>query len=125
MFPLDQIGMSQCTRCVCPLGADEKVKENERVEALRERAQIIVELERTQPGSHQYHKYMHIVRTTDASNNTRQLEWEGIAGRVKQLLDERVKHLAELQDERTEQVLRSVERLDAKLVAMDKRLSSG
>ena len=85
------------------IGADVKVKEKERVEALRERAQIIVESERTHPGSHQYHKYMHIVQATDSSNAIEQLEWEGITGRVKQLLelqDERVKHMFELQDER-------------------------
>ena len=86
--------MSQCTRCVCPLGADEKVKENERVEALRERAQIIVELERTQPGSHQYHKYMHIAEAADSSEPVAQ-EWEGITGRMKQVL--------EVQDRRTEE----------------------
>ena len=46
---------------------------------------------------------MHIVQTTDSSTGITQLEWEGITGRVKQLLelqDDRVKQLLELQDER-------------------------
>eukprot|EP01052_Picozoa_sp_SAG31_P028870 SAG31_NODE_2824_length_5038_cov_3.060336_1_plen_100_part_00 len=77
---------------------DEKVKENERVEALRERAQIIVESERTIPSSHCYQKYMHIVQATNSTNAAGHLEWEGITGRVKQLL--------ELQDERLKQFLR-------------------
>ena len=67
----------------------EKVKESERVQALRERAQIIVEAERTNPSWHKYHKYMHIavpadISTSDAQKN---VEWEGITGRVKQLLE--------------------------------------
>ena len=82
----------------CVAVTDEKVKENERVEALRERAQIIVESECTHPSSHHYHKYMHIVQAADLTSATRQPEWEGITGRVKQLL--------ELQDERLKQFLR-------------------
>lgn len=107
-------------RCV-----DEKVKENERVEALRERAQIIVESERTRPGSHRYHKYMHIVLAADSNNVTEELQWEGITGRVKQLLelqDERVKKLLQSQDQRSENMLKAIEsRLDAKLVAIDRK----
>ena len=107
-------------------GADEKDKENERVEALRERAQIIVESERTHPSSHQYHKYMHIVHATDSSNGINHPDWEGITGRVKQLLElqdervhDRMQHLLELQDERMKQLLRlQDERFDAKLAAM-------
>ena len=67
----------------------EKVKESERVQALRERAQIIVEAERTNPSWHKYHKYMHIAEAADISTSGAQnnLEWEGITGRVKQLLE--------------------------------------
>ena len=42
-----------------------KVKESERVQALRERAQIIVEAERRNPSWHKYHKYMHIAEAAD------------------------------------------------------------
>ena len=67
----------------------EKVKESERVQALRERAQIIVEAERTNPSWQKYHKYMHIAEAADISTSDAQknLEWEGITGRVKQLLE--------------------------------------
>ena len=66
-----------------------KVKESERVQALRERAQIIVEAELTRPSWHKYHKYMHIAEAADIASDTGMspsLEWEGITGRVKQLL---------------------------------------
>ena len=67
----------------------EKVKESERVQALRERAQIIVGAERTNPSWHKYHKYMHIAEPADISTSDAQknVEWEGITGRVKQLLE--------------------------------------
>ena len=67
----------------------EKVKESERVQALRERAQIIVGAERTNPSWHKYHKYMHIAEAADVSTSGAQknIEWEGITGRVKQLLE--------------------------------------
>ena len=66
-----------------------KVKESERVQALRERAQIIVEAELAHPSWHKYHAYMHIVEAADKASETGtspSLEWEGITGRVKQLL---------------------------------------
>jgi len=66
-----------------------KVKESERVQALRERAQIIVEAELTRPSWHKCHKYMHIAEAADISSDTGvspSLEWEGITGRVKQLV---------------------------------------
>ena len=67
----------------------EKVKESERVQALRERAQIIVEAERTHPSWHKYHRYMHVAEAADISSSgaRRDMEWEGITGRVKQLLE--------------------------------------
>ena len=79
-----------------------KVKESERVQALRERAQIIVEAELTRPSWHKYHKYMHIAEAADIASDTGMspsLEWEGITGRVKQLLKaENYKIKAELQE---------------------------
>ena len=82
-----------------------KVKESERVQALRERAQIIVEAELTRPSWHKYHKYMHIAEAADIASDTGMspsLEWEGITGRVKQLLSpikaENSKIKAELQE---------------------------
>ena len=74
----------------------EKIKESERVHALKERAQIIVEAERTYPSWHKYHRYMHIVEAADISTSgpPSDLEWEGITGRVKQLLKEQVQLLS-------------------------------
>ena len=65
----------------------EKVKESERVEALRERAQIIVEAELSSRHRHKYHKYMHFVDATDSSELVSFEHWDGITGRVKQLLE--------------------------------------
>ena len=86
-----------------------KVKESERVQALRERAQIIVEAELTRPSWHKYHKYMHIAEAADIASDTGMspsLEWEGITGRVKQLLlpikAENSKIKAELQEAKAE-----------------------
>jgi hypothetical protein len=107
----------------------EKVKESERVEALRERARIIVEAERAHPSWNKYHKYMHIVEAADASQDrTASVEWEGITGRVKQLL--------EMQDRRSDSKLEAVEnkfgskleavesKLDSKLEALDSKFDS-
>ena len=84
----------------------EKVKESERVQALRERAQIIVEAELTRPSWHKYHKYMHIAEAADIASDTGMspsLEWEGITGRVKQLLKaENSKIKTELQEAKAE-----------------------
>ena len=83
-----------------------KVKESERVQALRERAQIIVEAELTRPSWHKYHKYMHIAEAADIASDTGMspsLEWEGITGRVKQLLKaENSKIKTELQEAKAE-----------------------
>jgi predicted RNA-binding protein with EMAP domain len=67
----------------------EKVKETERVQALHERAKIIVDMETQHPGWHEYSKYMHIAEAAD-EYGVPLPEWAGITGRVKQLLDQRV-----------------------------------
>ena len=56
------------------------------MEALRERARIIVEVERAHPSGHKYHRWMHIVQAADTGlDSPEALEWEGITGRLKQL----------------------------------------
>jgi hypothetical protein len=100
----------------------EKVKESERVEALQERARIIVEAERAHPSWNKYHKYMHIVEAADSSQDrTAGVEWEGITDRVKQLLemqDRRTKHLLEMQDSTQDSKLEAVrEAVESKLEA--------
>ena len=69
----------------------EKVKETERVQALHERAKIIVDMEIQHPGWHEYPKYMHIAEAAD-EYGVPLPEWAGITGRVKQLLDQRIGH---------------------------------
>ena len=104
-----------------------KVKESERVQALRERAQIIVEAELTRPSWHKYHKYMHIAEAANIASDTGMspsLEWEGITGRVKQLLSpikaENSKIKTELQEMKANQanVTKELAELKALLVAV-------
>ena len=101
-----------------------KVKESERVQALRERAQIIVEAELTRPSWHKYHKYMHIAEAADIASDTGMspsLEWEGITGRVKQLLKaENSKIKTELQEVKANQanVTKELAELKALLAAL-------
>ena len=97
-----------------------KVKESERVEALRERAQIIVEAERTNPHHHNYHQYMHFVEAAESPLELAPQEWEGITGRMKQLLD--------VQERRVEQKIDGIENkvmeLDAKMREIQGLLTS-
>ena len=87
-----------------------KVKESERVEALRERAQIIVEAERTNPHYQNYHQYMHFVEAAESPLELAPQEWEGVTGRIKQLLD--------VQERRVDANMREIQgELDAKLDA--------
>ena len=72
-----------------------KVKESERVEALRERAQIIVEAELSSRHRHKYHKYMHFADAIDSSELVSSEHWDGITGRVKQLLHGQMARLRE------------------------------
>ena len=67
----------------------EKVKENEKVHALHERATMVVDMELQHPGWHTFSKYMHVAEAAD-EDSAQALEWEGITGRVKQLLRKEV-----------------------------------
>ena len=60
----------------------EKVKESERVEAIRERAHIVVEMEKRFPKSHSYHRFMHFVEAADVAERPHELAWEGVTRRV-------------------------------------------
>ena len=70
----------------------EMVKENEAIEALHERAKIIVDMELLYPdgmrflGPHKYDQYLHVVtkEVSDKVDDTNDQPWEGITGRVKQ-----------------------------------------
>ena len=86
----------------------EKVKETERVQALHERAKIIVDMEIQHPGWHEYPKYMHIAEAAD-EYGVPLPEWAGITGRVKQLLDQRVGHAQEELESKVEELESTVE----------------
>ena len=74
----------------------------------------------------QYYTYMHIVEPAD-ENKTREPEWEGITGRVKQLLEMQSKELkedvamvAQRQDEmaqRHEELAMALERIEDLLLS--------
>ena len=85
----------------------EKVKESERVEAIRERARIVVEMEKRFPTSHRYHRFMHFVELADAAGRPQESVWEGATRRVTAMMrmecgmleDELKGNLAELKGE--------------------------
>lgn len=65
---------------------DEKVKEGEAVEAIHERAKMIVELETMYPWLHRLERYVHLLETAEVVVDTPNAMAEGISGRVKQEL---------------------------------------
>ena len=64
----------------------EKVKESERVEAIREQARIVVEVEKRFPKSQRYHRFMHFVEMTDLAGRPQEIAWEGVTRRVTEVM---------------------------------------
>ena len=56
----------------------EKVKMSEHIEAIRERARIIVGQEKRFPKSHRYHCFMHFVEAVDSLVKDQEVLWEGV-----------------------------------------------
>ena len=109
----------------------EKVKESERVEALRERSRIIVEIEKRSPKSHQYHRFMHFVEPADLKSNSQEIVWEGVTRRVNQVIATEIATLCDRQDDlegkldtKFEMLDTKVSRLDGELVEMKTELNS-
>ena len=106
----------------------EKVKESERVEAIRERARIIVEAEKRSPKSHRYHRFMHFVEATGSTGKLQEQElaWEGVTRRVTEMVRTRTDRLEhKLDDELTKvksEMNCKLELLDSKLDALLDRL---
>ena len=102
----------------------EKVKEGERVEAIRERAWIIVEEEKRFPKSHRYHRFMHFVEAVDSGRSEGQ-EWEGVTKRVSQMLSQEAGRLEqnqyELDGKITELKTELNSKIDNKFSAMDSK----
>lgn len=84
----------------------EKVKESEHVEAIRERARIIVEAEKRAPKSHQYHRFMHYVEVIDSAGKFQEMAWEGMTNRVNQMMKS------------------EIDRLDGELIKMKSEMNS-
>ena len=88
----------------------EKVKDSERVEAIRERARIIVDAEKRFPRAHQYHQFMHFVVAADSTGQSKQIVWEGVTRRVAEVVTSRTDELEH--------------RLDGKLAQIKSEMSS-
>eukprot|EP01052_Picozoa_sp_SAG31_P042520 SAG31_NODE_6777_length_1892_cov_2.353597_2_plen_125_part_00 len=71
----------------------EKVKESERVEAIRERARIVVEMEKRFPKSHRYHRFMHFVEVADVAERPQEIAWEGVTRRVTEVIRKETRQL--------------------------------
>ena len=76
-----------------------QVKEGEAVEAIHEKAKMIVELEDMYPTMHKLHRYLHVLEVAELPASTPNHMAEGISGRVKQELG---KLEFELKDVRTQ-----------------------
>jgi hypothetical protein len=102
----------------------EKVKENETVHALHERAKMIVEMEVQHPSWHTFYEFMHVVEAAD-EDSQQTPEWEGITGRVKQLIDSTNARVDDVQQEIVEmasQVEATKDELAFKMDAMTGRM---
>ena len=69
--------------------------------ALHERAKMIVEMELQHPNWHAFCEFMHVAEAADEDSMPAP-EWEGITGRVKQLLQPTNDRMADVQQEMTE-----------------------
>ena len=108
----------------------EKVKEFERVEAIRETARVIVEAEKQFPSSHQYHRFMHYVEAA-GSTGQQQMVWEGMTRRVTDRVTARTDQLERKLDGELAQIKLAMnnmnskfEQLDGELAAMDNKLDN-
>ena len=91
------------------------MKESERVEALRERALIVVEAEKRLSKSHTYHRFMHFVEPVDSTGKSQEMVWEGVTRRVTELVRAktdcleaelaRVKNKLDAQDSKLDMIL--------------------
>ena len=112
----------------CRVDSYEKVKENEIVEALQERVQTIVGMELMYPngfplgllGPNKNAGYLHILTKKGGDHERKQ--WQGITGRVKQLLKEELKDHGQ-HFERIEQKIQRVEtKIDGKFATIDQKI---
>eukprot|EP01051_Picozoa_sp_SAG22_P022057 SAG22_NODE_5132_length_1080_cov_1.033639_1_plen_120_part_00 len=107
----------------------EKVKMSEHVEAIRERARIVVAQERRFPRSHRYHRFMHFVEAVDSSGKDQEIVWEGVTkmlslevGRLEEELNSKIDKIDskfELLDGKSDML---VGRLDKELAEMNRKL---
>ena len=106
----------------------EKVKESERVEAIRERARIVVDTEKRFPKSHRYHRFLHFVEAAD-SEKAKEIVWEGVTNRVTQVVRTKTREVTNrLEDtrvalaDRQDRLEGEMGELNSKFALMDDRL---
>ena len=102
----------------------EKVKESERVEAIRERAHIVVEMEKRFPKSHSYHRFMHYVEAADVAERPHELAWEGVTRRVGQMMREEIGRLEQNLQQLDDKLEQNQQKLDGKLVELQGEMNS-
>ena len=102
----------------------EKVKESEHVEAIRERARIIVEEEKRFPKSHRYHRFMHFVEAAESAGKIQEMAWEGVTRRVAQIMRVEVDRLEQKQQNLDGKLEQNQQKLDGKLVELQGEMNS-
>ena len=100
----------------------EKVKESERVEAIREMASIIVESEKWFPRSHQYHRFMHYLEAADSAGTSQEIVWEGVTKRVTEVMRAETK---KLDGELNTKLAEMKSELNTKIELLDNKLDDG
>ena len=101
----------------------EKVKEFERVEAIRETARVIVDAEKQFPRSHQYHRFMHYVEAKGSAGQPQQAVWEGMTRRVTDMVTERTDRLEHKLDDELAQIKVDMNKMNSKFEQFDSELS--
>ena len=103
----------------------EKVKESERVEAIRERARIIVEMEKRFPKSHRYHRFMHYVEVADAVGRPQEMAWEGVTKRVTEMMRVETSQLqSQLQSQLESELVELKGEMNTKFELLDSKLDA-
>ena len=102
----------------------EKVKESERVEAIRERARIIVEAEKRFPKSHRYHCFMHYVEAVDSAGPLEEIMWEGVTKRVTLKMKTEIDRLDDGLVEMKNELVQMNGKLEDELVQIKSEMSS-
>jgi hypothetical protein len=100
----------------------EKVKGSELVEAIQERARIIVEQEKRFPKSHRYHRFMHFVEPVDSLGKSDMIVWEGVTKRVSQMMRLEIDRLEQSQQKLGDKLVQMNSQMDDKFELLQRNL---